>query len=497
MTGPLVRKRRASAESTGLSMPDYDPAEVSVLVIDDEPSLLRYFEYNVQKLGCRVQTGQSIADLFRLLEEDTYQVLLLDLMLPDGESLDYLPQIHDSYPDLSVALVSAHGTIPKAVAAIKSGAANFIQKPVSPEQLESTIRNAAEMNRLKREVHELRRKLEPTTEFHGMVGSSEVMQNIYQSIENSVARTTAPVMITGESGTGKELVAKAIHACGPRAKKPFIAINCAAIPHDLLESELFGHEKGSFTGAVDRHVGCFERADKGTLFLDEICEMDPGLQAKLLRLIQEQNFFRIGGTQQIAVNVRILSATNQDPLKMVNEGTFREDLYYRLNVLPIHLPPLRERREDISAIANRFLQMFAEENGKKFRGFDRDAQIVLENYAWSGNIRELRNAIEQVVVLNDMELVTLDILPEKIKSSVEPTVLERAKDASDPGFGGHGTGRDSIQAPEQLQPFWQIERDEIQRALDVCGGNVQEVARRMEISPATLYRKIEKYGLTK
>lgn len=499
MTEPAVKKRPADESGSPGDGGDADARDISVLVIDDEPSLLRYFEYNIQSLGYRVRTGKSIADLFRLLEEESFTVLLLDLMLPDGEALDYLPEIVERYPDLSVALVSAHGTIPKAVAAIKYGAVNFIQKPVSPEQLESTIRSAVELWRLKCEVHELRRRLEPSGEFHGMIGQSEVMLSLYNTIENSVSRTMAPVMITGESGTGKELVARAIHDCSPRSRKPFVAINCAAIPRDLLESELFGHEKGAFTGAIDRHIGCFERADKGTLFLDEICEMDPGLQAKLLRVIQEQVFYRIGGTQQISVSVRILSATNKDPLEMVKEGRFREDLYYRLNVLPITLPPLRERREDIPAIANHYLQEFSAQNNKAFKGFDRDAQLALENYTWSGNIRELRNAIEQIVVLNDGEKVTRDMLPPKIRSVEVPGGPLTDQDGAPREQAGAVTvaaGRRGG-TPESIVPFWQVERDEIQRALDVCSGNVQEVARRMEVSPATLYRKIEKYGLVK
>lgn len=499
MTGPAVKKRASDNAGSPGNGRDAEARDISVLVVDDEPSLLRYFEYNIQSLGYRVRTGKSIADLFRLLEEESFTVLLLDLMLPDGEALDYLPEIVERYPDLSVALVSAHGTIPKAVAAIKYGAVNFIQKPVSPEQLESTIHSAVELWRLKCEVHELRRRLEPSSEFHGMIGQSEIMLNLYNTIENSVSRTMAPVMITGESGTGKELVARAIHDCSPRSRKPFVAINCAAIPRDLLESELFGHEKGAFTGAIDRHVGCFERADKGTLFLDEICEMDPGLQAKLLRVIQEQVFYRIGGTQQITVSVRILSATNKDPLEMVKEGRFREDLYYRLNVLPITLPPLRERREDIPAIANHYLQEFSDQNRKAFRGFDRDAQLALENYTWSGNIRELRNAIEQIVVLNDGEKVTREMLPPKIRSIEVPR--GSAAEVSSPPKDGDGSAISASSTPadahEPIVPFWQVERDEIQRSLDICNGNVQEVARRMEISPATLYRKIEKYGLVK
>ena len=497
MSETTIRKSPTRAARPRENDSDLDPSPLSVLVIDDEPSLQRYFEYNIQAMGFRVRVGGSLADLFRMLEEETYTVLFLDLMLPDGESLDSLPQIVENYPDLSVALVSAHGTIPKAVAAIQGGAVNFLQKPVSPEQLESTLHSAARLWRLKREVNELRRKLEPAHEFQGMIGQSETMLNLYNTIEHSLSRTMAPVMITGESGTGKELVAKAIHVCGPRAKKPFIAINCAAIPRDLLESELFGHEKGAFTGAIERHEGCFERANKGTLFLDEICEMDLNTQPKLLRVLQEQSFTRVGGNKQIEVSVRIISATNRDPLGMLEDGSFREDLYYRLNVLPIDLPPLRERREDIMAIAGHFLREFTAQNEKSFENFDTETRAFLENYGWSGNVRELRNIIEQVVVLNDGILVKAEMLPEKIRMSVDPSVVMRAKEASDPGFNIEDALPVQSVRPEDLKPFWQTERDEIQMALNVCRGNVQEVARRMEISPATLYRKIDKYGLVK
>jgi transcriptional regulator with PAS, ATPase and Fis domain len=304
-------------------------------------------------------------------------------------------------------------------------------------------------------------------------------------------------MVTGESGTGKELVAQAIHDLSPRAHHPFIAINCAAIPRDLLESQIFGHEKGSFTGAIEQHRGCFERADKGTLFLDEIAEMDIGLQAKLLRLIQDQSFYRIGGTQLINVNVRIIAATNRDPLKMVEIGKFREDLFYRLNVLPIHLPPLRERRQDIALIATNYLHKVAEQNRRRFHGFDLDALTALENHPWSGNIRELQNVIEQTVVLHEGEKLTLEMLPEAVRSRSGMRPAVSAGDNSSAGYSNPGAARLDGGSPESLRPFWQVERDEIQRALNYCKGNVQEVARRLEISAATLYRKIEKYGLVK
>lgn len=458
----------------------------SVLVIDDEPSLLRYFEYNIRRMGYEPRTGASITELFRLIEKGPHAVILLDLMLPDGEALDHLPRLVKACPMTSVVIVTAHGTIPKAVDAIKAGALNFIQKPVSPEQLETALTHGVEVWRLKVENQRLRRRLEPIHEFQGLIGESEPMQHLYGLIE-SVAGSSAPTLITGESGSGKELVARAVHALSARSAGPFVAINCAAIPHELLESEIFGHERGAFPGAAETYQGCFERADAGSLFLDEICEMDMGLQAKLLRLIQDQAFSRVGGGKPLRVDVRIIASTNQEPLRMIEAGKFREDLYYRLNVLPIHLPPLRERREDIALIATRFLRRLAEASGKGFKSLDVEALRALEAQPWRGNIRELGNVIQQAVALHDGERITLEMLPESIRNRGGEPARER-------GNGGDADGEDD---PEKLRPFWQVERDEIQRALRACRGNVQDVARRLEISAATLYRKIEKYGLVK
>ena len=457
-----------------------------ILVIDDETNLLRFFQYNIKGLGFDVVTGQTAADLRRLVGEREYATLLLDMMLPDGNGVELLDEIRSHYPDLPIIVITAYGTIDKAVEAMKRGAYDFLPKPVDIDRLNTIIRNAVEQHSLRREVRTLRRRLEPPREFCGMIGSAPPMIEVYNMIE-SVAPTTATVMITGESGTGKELVARAIHKYSTRANRPFIAINCAAIPRDLLESELFGHEKGSFTGAVDRFPGCFERSNGGTLFLDEICEMDMGLQAKLLRVIQEQVFYRIGGTEPIKVNVRILSATNKQPAEAVAAGKFREDLYYRMNVLPIHLPALRERREDIGPIATHYLMEFSRQNGRSFQGFDLDALTIMEGHQWSGNVRELRNVVEQIVVLNDGERVTADMLPDSIQQ-LRPVAATEMNPL---------TGEEVPPSPDAIQPFWQIERDQIQMALDLCSGNVQDAARRLEISPATLYRKIEKYGLVK
>ncbi len=464
----------------------------TLLVIDDESNLLRFFEYTIKNLGFEVVTGESAADFRRLIRQREYDSVLLDLMLPDGNGLDLLEEARQIYPELPIIMITAYGSIDRAVKAIKLGAYEFLPKPIDVENLNTIIRNAVEQYQLRREVRTLRRQLEPPREFQGMVGSSQVMLDMYSMIE-TVAPTSATVLITGESGTGKELVARAIHDLSGRPAERFIAINCAAIPHDLLENELFGHEKGSFTGASGRYAGCFERAHKGTLFLDEICEMDLGLQAKLLRLIQEKVFYRVGGTEPIRVDVRTVTATNQDPEAAVRENRFREDLYYRLNVVPMRLPALRERREDISPIANKYLIEFSQNYGRKFQGFDLEALAVLESYPWRGNVRELRNVIEQIVVFGEGERVTLGMLPAQVRDFKPGPTAQRGGE----GVGTEETAPGPFTGPASIQPFWQVERDQIQRALDTCGGNVQEVARRLELSPATLYRKIEKYGLVK
>ena len=463
----------------------------AILVIDDETNLLRLFEYNIRDMGYEAVTGETGEEFRRLLQQREYAAALLDMMLPDANGLELLAEARRILPELPVIMITAYGTIGYAVEAMKLGAFDFLPKPVDLDHLNAILRNAVEQSQLRREVKTLRRRLEPPREFQGMVGMSPPMVDIYGMIE-SVAPTTATVMITGESGTGKELVAKAVHQLSGRAERPFIAINCAAIPRDLLESELFGHERGSFTGAVDQYKGCFERAHNGTLFLDEIAEMDLGLQTRLLRVIQEQTFYRIGGTLPLKVDVRILSATNKDPRDAVATGRFREDLFYRLNVVRIQMPALRERREDIGLIATKFLIELSKANGRTFQGFDIRALRAMERYGWPGNVRELRNVIEQIVVLNDGERVMREMRPEDGRTA-------RAAAGAAPGSAPAPQVilADVPSSPDMIQPFWQTERDRIQNALDLCGGNVQEVAKRLEISPATLYRKIEKFGLVK
>jgi len=451
----------------------------TVLVIDDELTITRALEYQLPRLGYGVQTGESAADLWRQLESAPPDVVILDVMLPDGNGVDLLPEVKERYPALPVIVLTGHATVDIAVEAMKRGAYDFLTKPIDPRLLEISLRRAIEHRNQEEVLTAYRRGLGALDSCGEMVGRHPTMQLLYAQIEN-VAPSNVPVLITGESGTGKELVARALHAKGQRARGPFVDINCAAIPHELLESEMFGHEKGSFTGAHRQYVGCFERAHGGTLFLDEICEMDIHLQTKLLRVLQDGRFARIGGDQKLVADVRIISATNRNPEQALAEGKLREDLYYRLNVIRLHVAPLRERRSDIPLLAHHYLDRLCRIHERTFRGFEEDTLEALVACPWKGNVRELINVIEQAVVLNQGETITPAMLPAHVAQAAQ-----QARSEMD-------LGKDS-----GVLPFWLTEKLEIENALRLSGGNVGEAARKLQISQATLYRKIQKYGLVR
>ncbi|MCX8037842.1 MAG: sigma-54 dependent transcriptional regulator [Candidatus Sumerlaeia bacterium] len=453
----------------------------TVLVIDDDPTVLANLEGLLKKMGFSVATGRSAAEMWPLLDGRPADVLILDVLLPDlsdgTTGVDLLPDLQRTHPMLPVIILTGENKVDVAVKAMKRGARDYLVKPVDPELLEITVHQAIEHRNQVEELEALRRGLGALDGLGGMIGTHPSMQLLYAQIEN-VAPSNVPVLITGESGTGKELVARALHDKSRRARGPFVDINCAAIPRELLESEMFGHEKGAFTGAHRQYVGCFERAHGGTLFLDEICEMDIHLQAKLLRVLQDGKFQRIGGEQKITSDVRIISATNRNPQQAISEGKLREDLYYRLNVVHLHVPALRNRASDIYAIARYYLRRLSQTHGKSFRDFSEEAINAMIACPWKGNVRELINAIEHAVVLNQGELITLDMLPENVErkprnGSVSPVP------ADDSG----------------VLPFWLTEKLEIERALRACDGNVGAAAKKLQLSQATLYRKIQKYGL--
>jgi DNA-binding NtrC family response regulator len=346
-------------------------------------------------------------------------IVLTDLVMPNRSGLELLRALKERLGELTVILLTAQGSVETAVDAMREGAYDYLTKPVDPQRLKILLDRVLERQDQRREVQVLRRQLRDSGSFGPIVGASGAVRAVYRTIEQA-APTTASVLIFGESGTGKELVAQTIHQLSPRASQPYVGVNCAAIPETLLESEIFGHEKGSFTGATERRMGCFELAHRGTLFLDEIAEMAPATQAKLLRVLQERSFRRLGGRQEISVDVRVLAATNLDPHEAVRQGKLREDLYYRLNVFTITLPPLRDRREDIPLLVQAFLTEFNQRYGKRVRAASQDAMRVLETHGWPGNIRELRNVIERATIVSDGEFIEPKHLPSTFVSPRAP-----------------------------------------------------------------------------
>ena len=393
----------------------------SLLIVDDEPNIRRVLEAVFTKDGYRVRTaenGRKALDI--VATEPGLNVVICDLIMPDMNGVEVLEAAKEINPRLSLVMITAHGTIKTAVDAMKLGAFDYITKPFDMDEIKLVVKNALERSRLLEENVELRQELKSRYKFDNIVGSSGKMQEVYRIIER-VAASNATVLIRGESGTGKELIARAIHYNSPRAQKPFIAVSCAALPETLLESELFGHEKGSFTGATGQKIGRFELATQGTLFLDEIPEVSPGVQVKLLRALQEREFERVGGTKTVKVDVRLIAATNRDLEQLVADGVFRADLYYRLQVIQVFLPSLRERMEDIAPLVEHFIQKFNKENGKAVKFLSPEAMDLVMKYEWPGNIRELENAIERCVVLADpaSDLVTPDLLPFAVQAAGE------------------------------------------------------------------------------
>ena len=393
----------------------------SLLIVDDEPNIRRVLEAVFTKDGYQVRTaenGRKALDI--VATEPGLNVVICDLIMPDMNGVEVLEAAKEINPRLSLVMITAHGTIKTAVDAMKLGAFDYITKPFDMDEIKLVVKNALERSRLLEENVELRQELKSRYKFDNIVGSSGKMQEVYRIIER-VAASNATVLIRGESGTGKELIARAIHYNSPRAQKPFIAVSCAALPETLLESELFGHEKGSFTGATGQKIGRFELATQGTLFLDEIPEVSAGVQVKLLRALQEREFERVGGTKTVKVDVRLIAATNRDLEQLVADGVFRADLYYRLQVIQVFLPSLRERMEDIAPLVEHFIQKFNKENGKAVKFLSPEAMDLVMKYEWPGNIRELENAIERCVVLADpaSDLVTPDLLPFAVQAAGE------------------------------------------------------------------------------
>ena len=456
-----------------------------ILLVEDDQSMARvYLAYLADELYdvIHVATG---AEALAELERQPPDILLLDLRLPDMEGFEVLRRAQELELPTASVVITGHGSIHAAVESMRLGAGDFLVKPFSKDRLEITLKNLQERQTLSQIVQTYREEIDRHS-YCGFVGSSLAMQKVY-SIIDSAAATKATVFITGESGTGKEVCAEAIHRQSPRAKGPFIAVNCGAIPKDLMESELFGHVKGAFSGAVRDRDGAARLADGGTLFLDEICEMELALQPKLLRFLQTGSFQRVGNSQTEPVDVRIICATNRDPQVEVDAGRFREDLYYRLHVLPIALPPLRERHEDTVEIARHFLQRYAGEEGKEFSRFAPEVEEVLTAYDWPGNVRQLQNVVRNIVVLNQGDTVTPAMLPAPLD---EPPAAKPAAAASTPAAAPLSVGDDAAGSLEEaIRPLAELEREAIERAVALCDNNVPRAAHYLGISAATIYRK--------
>jgi DNA-binding NtrC family response regulator len=444
-----------------------------VLVVDDEPAERDGLARMVGQWGYEVETASSAEEALSLVESQHPAVVVTDLVLPEMDGLTLLQKLRETGRPPVVLLVTGHATVETAVEAMRHGAFDYLTKPVDATRLQVLLEKSIEQESLSREVNFLRHQLRQKGTFGQLVGQSKPMQEVYRWIELA-ATSTAPVLVYGESGTGKELVARTIHELSNRRAKPFVAINCAAIPETLIESELFGHERGAFTGATERRLGCFELADGGTLFLDEIAEMDSNTQAKLLRVLQEGNFRRVGGKAEIQVDVRVVAATNRVPTEAISRGQLREDLFYRLNVFSIRLPALRERKDDIPLLVRSFIEEFNRQDNRQVRGLAADAEREMDRHHWPGNVRELRNVVQRAVVLSGSGLIDAEHLPETMLKAAAPVPVPQ---------------RTSI------VPIREMERDAILRALEETNQDKRRAAQLLGISLKTLYNKLAKYGI--
>jgi two-component system NtrC family response regulator len=449
-----------------------------ILVIDDDASLRRVLEYNLQEAGYLVLTAASGEEGLSLFSEETPALVITDMKMPGMDGMQVLKTIKERSPETLVIMITAFGTIDVAVDAMKAGAYDYITKPFNRDELRLTVAKALQLERLTVENRRLKDELADKSDYRTIVGSSKAMERVFE-IVHKVANTEASVLITGESGTGKELVARSIHHHSGRCQAPFIAINCAAIPRDLLESELFGHVRGAFTGAIKDKAGKFQLADGGTLFLDEVGELPLELQPKLLRALQEKVIEPVGGTKEQRLDVRIVAATNLDMDVALAEGTFREDLYYRLAVIPVHLPSLRERRDDITLLVRYFC--------KKLQAgpvlFDAGATAALTAYRWPGNVRELENLVERLLIMRNSDTITINDLPDKIRNGAMPS------DVSVPG------GK-VVNLPDNGYSLEQLEREVVVEALERNNWNQTAAAKFLSIPRHTLIYRIEKYGIS-
>jgi two-component system response regulator HydG len=464
--------------------PDLSSIPIRVLVVDDDEGHAQAVAESLTRIKCECKVAGSGELGASMISSESWDVVVTDLQMGEIDGLEILRHTKEELPDAEVIVLTGHGSITSAVTAMQHGAYTYLTKPLDISELRSAVEKASARLRLIRRNAELRRSLEERFGFEGVIGNSPQMHRIIEILKN-VSPTDSTILIQGENGTGKELVAKAIHQNSNRKNKPFVPLNISALPDSILESELFGHEPGAFTGAAGRRVGKFEHANGGTLFLDEVGEMPMDTQVKLLRVLEERKITRLGANDEIDINVRLVAATNANLKKMVDDGEFREDLYYRLNVVALHLPPLRDRPGDIPLLMEHFLKDLSKRTGREVEGFSRTARRALLSYNWPGNIRQLRNTIESMLVMDTDGLLDVDGLPAEIAPLV--TNEEAMADGENP------SGADSLIG----RPMDEVEKYYIQRALELTDGNREETARLLGIGERTLYRKIKEYGLRK
>lgn len=474
-----------------------------LLLVEDTPSLSLVYETVLTKAGYDVDCAYTFAEAKQKFSKGKHSTILLDLILPDGDGSDLMAEMLRVEKNTKIIVITANGSVNRAVEAMRAGAFDFLVKPFDDSRFLSAVKNAIKAN----EREKARPKSRTTTKaagFHGFIGSSPPMRQIYDMV-SSIGQSTATVFISGESGTGKEVCAQAIHDISNRSDGPFVPLNCGAIPRDLLESEVFGHLKGSFTGAIADKKGAAEMANGGTLFLDEICEMDLALQTKLLRFLQTSMIQPVGATMPKLVDVRIVCATNRDPRAEVEAGRFREDLFYRLHVVPIHLPKLTERGNDVNEIAERILLQFSKEEHKSFKALSPEVREIFRAYPWPGNVRQLLNALRNVVVLHNGEEVMPEMLPSEISQDLSLSLKQRASGV--PASLGrlelqqNGIVSEPINAPAATPPFSlvgktlaEVERELIEATIDHCGGSIPKAAHILDVSASTIYRKREAWA---
>ncbi len=493
-----------------------------VLIVDDDPAQRRILEETIKRFGFATKTCGSGEQAIQILEGDEREnvsLVLLDLIMPGIDGMAVLDRIGHKPGTPPIIVQTANGSIEAAINAMRAGAVDFVVKPASPERLDVSIKSALKIEALAGEINRIKKKVEGMLTFNDLVMRGEAMRRVI-TLGKRAAASNIPVLIEGESGVGKELIARAIQGESERAGRPFITVNCGAIPEHLVESILFGHEKGSFTGAVDKRIGKFQEADGGTLFLDEIGELPLEAQVKLLRALQEGEIDPIGSKKPVKVNFRLISATNRDMIQHVKDGKFREDLFYRLNVFPIFVPPLRERIDDVPELARHFAARFSAEEGKRIANFSDNAMRLLQSYTWPGNVRQLENAVFRAVVLSDTSELTVAEFPQ-IAAHVDgfsteipaaPTVLQKPLAYTGPAligaentvpqtmelrtpFSASSLGITAVAEDGEIRSLEAMEADMIRLALGRYRGHMTEVAKRLNIGRSTLYRKMQEYGL--